>query len=246
MKVHYMFWDDLNGENVLNDDEDIYGLRHFCYEELLQGDGWSDPNGRDMYSDLDYDLHDVDDDLDEWLEEALREIGTPQCRCDVDKIFDAADELSQLLKTHPQLFPRNHAQVEGFALPGRKTYGAWSRWVDYSRSRPKDFGNIGCISLVGCSKPGHSCRVLMFDDKEVVIDGQRHLPSQSEVEICEMLDDMSLVDLDAQEPDEEVLAMMEIAEELRYNERNFGSLHIEDLNTPRFTHEVDQFLDLSI
>lgn len=222
-----MNWTDID----LEVDDDMYSLRHFCYEELLQGDGWSDPNGRDMYSDVDYGFHDEDDDLDEWLEEALREIGTHQCRCDVDKIFDAADELSQLLRKHPQLFPRNHAQVEGFALPGRKTYGSWSRWVDYSRSKPKDFGNVGCINLVGCSKPGHSCRVLMFDDKEVVIDGQRQLAASSELKVFEMLDEMSLVDLDAQEPDESVLAIMEMAEELRYDERNYGLLHHEDLNS---------------
>ena len=71
----------------------------------------------------------------------------------------------------------------------------------------------------------------MFDDKEVVIDGQRHLASPTELEVCEMLDEMSLVDIDAQEPDESVLAMMEMAEELRYDERNYGLLHHEDLNS---------------
>lgn len=85
----------------------------------------------------------------------------------------------------------------------------------------------------------------MFDDKEVLVDGDRHFSSETEVEMHEMLDQMSLVDLDAQEPDEEVLAMMEIAEEIRYSERNFGSLHIEDLNGPMFTYEGDELHDLA-
>jgi hypothetical protein len=238
-------WDDSMYYREFTDDYDPYCLRGIGHDELLQGDGWSDPNGRDMYSDFDYDYGCEDDDLDELLEELFAEIDTDKCRCDVDKIFDAAEDLARWFRDAPKLFPRNHAQVEGFALPGRKTYGSWSRWVDYSRSQPKDFGNVGCISLTGCSKPGHSCRVLMTDDHDVIIDGQREVCMTEEQDMRCLDDELALVDLDANEPDTEVLLMMEIAEELRYDERNHGLLHKEDLNAEILKVDLDDLYTLA-
>jgi len=238
-------WDDPKYYYEFTDDYDPYRIRGIGHDELLQGDGWSDPDGRDMYSEFDYDLIDEDDELCGWLEEALTESGGGECRCDADKIFEAAEDLAQLLCESPKLFPRNHAQVEGFALPGRKTYGSWSRWVDYSRSQPKDFGNIGCISLNGCSRPGHSCRVLMTEDQEVIIDGQREVYVAESKDLSSFYEEITLVDIDANEPDPEVLLLMEIAEELRYDERNHGLLHVEDLNAEILKPEVDDLYMLA-
>jgi MinD superfamily P-loop ATPase len=58
-------------------------------------------------------------------------------------------------------------------------------------------------------------------------------------------DELVLVDLDANEPDTEVLLMMEIAEELRYDERNHGLLHAEDLNAEILKVDLDGLYTLA-
>ena len=231
-------WDDPMYYGDINEGEDLYSLRHFGFDEILQGDGWSDPLR--TYQDS-YPLIGVDPngDLDDWHDESLDEYEFGTCRCDADKIIAAAQDLAEFLAKNPKLFPRNPAQVEGFALPGRKTYGSWSRWVDYSRSQPKEFGNVGSISLTGCSRRGHCCRVLMTDEMEIIIDSASTVVDKVERRFEEMFEELELVELGVNEPDPETLIMMEIAEELRYDERNYGLLHAEDLNAEILGVDVD-------
>jgi hypothetical protein len=85
----------------------------------------------------------------------------------------------------------------------------------------------------------------MTDDHDVIIDGQREVCMTEEQDKRCLDDELALVDLDANEPDTEVLLMMEIAEELRYDERNHGLLHKEDLNAEILKVDLDDLYTLA-
>jgi hypothetical protein len=85
----------------------------------------------------------------------------------------------------------------------------------------------------------------MTDDHDVIIDGQREVCMTEEQDMRCLDDELALVDLDANEPDTEVLLMMEIAEELRYDERNHGLLHKEDLNAEILKVDLDDLYTLA-
>ncbi len=85
----------------------------------------------------------------------------------------------------------------------------------------------------------------MTDDHDVIIDGQREVCMTEEQDMHCLDDELVLVDLDANEPDTEVLLMMEIAEELRYDECNHGLLHTEDLNAEILKVDLDDLYTLA-
>lgn len=138
--------------------------------DILRDAGWDDDIRRMYGVDDDDDLDDLDFGYDRDFQD--------RCECKVLQLFSAADDLKEFLEVDVSKFPRNDAQVDSFAALGGWAHGSWSFYINVLSSVPFDGENLGSIHLFGCSKKGHSCRVVVNKDGEVFIKADKpELPS---------------------------------------------------------------------
>lgn len=187
--------------------------------DLLRDQGWDD-DVESVYGSTDD--GDEYDELDYNYDPLFRD----RCECKILKLFSAADELKDFFEQNPTLFPKTPEQMESFAVFGGWAKGPWNFYVDGNSSVPFDNQYGGSIHLFGCSKKGHSCRVVM--DPAGVISIRAEKPELPEKSVSQ-----------TPEIEKELTEAREAREEELYDRRTYA-----DLDTSEEEIETDDVLDL--
>jgi hypothetical protein len=182
--------------------------------DLLRDQGWDD----DIESV--YGPAEDSDDFDE-LDYSFDPMFRDRCECRIVQLFSAADDLKAFLEKNVKRFPRTIPDVEGFAGFGGRATGSWSKYVNTQSSVPFSIENGGSIHLFGCSKKGHSCRILMHPDESVTIKADK--PERSIFPRLEPANDID------DEIDNDLVTAREARDEELYDRRTFGDLDDSDL-----------------
>ena len=175
--------------------------------DILRDQGWDDDVSR-KYGTDDEEL----DDLDFGYDHAFQD----RCECKIVQLFSAADDLREFLECDVSKYPRNDAQVDSFAALGGWAHGSWSFYINVLSSVPFDGENVGSIHLFGCSKKGHSCRVLINTEGEVFIRADKpELP---------VMPALRKDDEDVDVEDAELIDAREARDEELYDRRTYSDL----------------------
>lgn len=83
---------------------------------------------------------------------------TLDCGCNPRAMVAGAIELSHHLSSRTLGFPRTDGQID-MLRQFHADNAPWRKWIDPTRSVPRDASGRGHVCLWGCAKPGHHCRV---------------------------------------------------------------------------------------
>jgi hypothetical protein len=187
--------------------------------DLLRDQGWDD----DIES-----VYGPAEDSDEYdeLDYSFDPMFRDRCECRILKLFNAADELKEFFERNTSLFPRTSEQIENFRIPGGWAKGPWYFYVNRESSVPFDEEYGGSIHLFGCSKKGHSCRVVMDPSGVISIRAEKpELPVKAKSRDSEI--------------EKELAEAREVREEELYDRRTYA-----ELDTSSEDDESDEDLDL--
>jgi hypothetical protein len=181
--------------------------------DLLKDAGWDDDVRR---------VYGADDDDDEFDESDFgADFGfRDRCECKIVQLFSAADDLKDFLERDGSTFPKTDAQIDSFAALGGWAHGPWSMYLSVPSSVPADTDEGGSLHLFGCSKKGHSCRVLINRDGVVSIRAEK--PELLRIEV------VTNTNSEPAGEDEDSMRAREAREEELYDRRTYSELDNSD------------------
>ena len=112
-------------------------------DRLLQGGGWDQPENP----------------FDQSAEKAIAQT-IHVCRCNLDDLARAINDLYAFLTTSPQLFPKSSSQIDSFRSIGGYAHGTWSSWVDVERSLIDSSKENQFVFLGKRCEQNHFCKLV--------------------------------------------------------------------------------------
>ena len=150
------------------------------------------------------------------------------CGCNPRAMVAGAIELSHYLSSRTLGFPRSDGQID-MLRQFHAENAPWRKWIDPTRSVPRDAPGRGHVCLWGCAKPGHHCRVEVDESGVCSVNGidlavlgnADAIPSPAPETFRDTLPDRD--DLEDFDDIDEALGQ----EEDNYDKRTFGDLEVD-------------------